>query len=80
MTFEVQVEGDGPVRYQWLKNGNNISGAVDRVYLMQGTTSSHDGTYQCVISNDWGSVTSDWASLTVVNAPVPTNPPIRRRQ
>jgi O-glycosyl hydrolase len=65
-TFAVAAGGTAPLSYQWQKNSANISGATSASYTTPATTSSDSGsTYQAVVSNSVGSVTSSAATLTV---------------
>src|SRR5919109_384593 len=65
-TFTVTANGGGPLSYQWLKNGTDISGATAASYTTPSTESSDDGSeYSVVVSNSAGSVTSSIATLTV---------------
>ena len=65
-TFSVSATGTGTLSYQWRKNGTNISGATSSSYTTPATTSSDNGaTFSVVVSNDFGSVTSSNATLTV---------------
>jgi sugar lactone lactonase YvrE len=57
--------------YQWKKNGVDIPGATDAVYVIASTQYSDAGSYTVVITNMMGSTTSDAAGLTVVTAPTP---------
>lgn len=67
-TFTVTAAGSQPLAYQWKKNGTNISGANSSVYTTPATVLADNGsTFQCVVSNDSGSVTSNSASLSVSN-------------
>ena len=68
-TFAVVASGTAPLSYQWQKNGGNIVGATAASYTTPATTSGDSGsTFQVVVSNTAGSVTSSAATLTV-NAP-----------
>jgi hypothetical protein len=55
-----------PLNYQWLKNGNNISGANAASYNFNGLAGSSD-TYSVLVTNAVGSVSAGW-SVTVTNA------------
>ncbi|HYG73865.1 MAG TPA: PQQ-dependent sugar dehydrogenase [Planctomycetota bacterium] len=64
--FTVSVSGTPPFNFQWQRNGAPISGAVSASYTLTNAQSSDDGAlFRCVISNPWGSVTSNEAKLTV---------------
>jgi len=65
-TFTVVAAGTAPLSYQWQKNGANISGATSASYVTPATTSSDNGaTFDVVVSNSAGTVTSNAATLTV---------------
>lgn len=69
-TFTVVAAGTTPLSYQWQKNGLNIAGATLASYTTAATTVSDSGsTFDVVVSNTAGTVTSTAATLTV-NAPV----------
>lgn len=56
--------------YQWRKDGINISGAISETYNIPTVVSSDAGSYDVVVSNACGSVTSAPATITV--SPLPT--------
>jgi hypothetical protein len=65
-TFTVVASGTAPLNYQWQKNGANISGATSASYTTPATTTADSGsTFDVVVSNTAGSVTSSTATLTV---------------
>ncbi len=78
-TFAVVAAGTAPLSYQWQKNGVNIAGATAASYTTPATTTSDSGaTFDVVVSNTVGTVTSAAATLTVNPAPVAptiTTPP-----
>jgi len=57
--------GSQPLRYQWMRDGTDIPGATAAVHGIPSAQSSHEGAYACRVSNDYGEVTSDSATLTV---------------
>jgi Immunoglobulin domain len=64
--FTVTAQGKSPLSYQWQKNGTNISGATFLNFNTGPVTTADSGTtYQVVITNSLGSVTSQPAALTV---------------
>jgi hypothetical protein len=72
-TFNVVVTGAPSPTYQWQKNGVNISGAVAASYSTPATVAGDTGsTFDVVVTNSAGSVTSTSATLTV--NPVTTPP------
>ncbi len=74
-TFTVTATGTAPLRYQWRKNGTNISGATSSAYTIASVTTANAGTYSVVVSNAAGSKTSNNATLTVTSPPVITKQP-----
>ncbi|HEX3121650.1 MAG TPA: immunoglobulin domain-containing protein, partial [Candidatus Acidoferrum sp.] len=73
-TFTVVATGSPTLTYQWQKNHANITGATSSSYTTPATATSDSGeTFDVVVSNSIGSVTSVSASLTV-NAPGSTPP------
>jgi hypothetical protein len=75
-TFWVGVTGDYPTAaYQWMTNGpsgptNAIPGATNGSYTTPALDVSYDGlSYSVIVTNDYGSITSASATLTVVSGP-----------
>jgi hypothetical protein len=64
VTFNVVATGLA-LKYQWQKNGINVSGATTNSLTFTATTSTNSGNYSVVITNTYGSVTSAVATLTV---------------
>jgi immunoglobulin I-set domain protein/PQQ enzyme-like repeat protein len=70
-TFTVTASGTAPLSYQWQKGGTSISGATAASYTTPAAMLADDATtFQVVVTNSAGSVTSSSAKLTV--APVTT--------
>ena len=56
--------------YQWQKDGADLIGETNATLILSDVNSSRSGQYRLVVSNDWGSVTSNAATFTVAtNAP-----------
>jgi hypothetical protein len=72
VTFEVLVEGIPPINYQWQQDGVNIPGATDSILILTQVQPEDDGKYCCIATNDYGSDTSNTATLSVEFA-IPTN-------
>ena len=65
--FAVGVVGNGPLRYQWLRDGGTIAGATDPAYQTPPTTAGDNGAVFAVrVCNDHICVRSDDAVLTVL--------------
>ena len=67
-TLSVQASGKF-LSYQWQKNGANLAGETNaNLVLSNASASADDANYSVVISNDWGSITSPLARVTVATA------------
>lgn len=72
-TFTVQASGTPPLSFQWQRNGFDIPGANASSFTVQSAQLSDDGDlFRCVVSNAFGSATSNEALLTVVANQSPT--------
>lgn len=67
-TFSVTASGTATLSYQWRKAGTAISGATSSTYSISSVTTSDAGSFDVVVSNSAGSVTSSAATLTVTTA------------
>ena len=73
VTFNVGVSGSTPLTYQWRRNGTPISGATGSSYKRTNVQLTDDGAYfDVMVSNDFGTATSNPAQLTVLQNKVPT--------
>lgn len=71
-TFTVAASGVQPLRFQWLRNGVAITGATARTYAIQSVTAAdHGARISARVSNDFGSATSNAATLSVTASGVP---------
>jgi predicted outer membrane repeat protein len=59
------VTATGALEYQWRKNNSNIPGATSATYAIGSAASGDAGSYDCVVTNACGSVTSSAATLTI---------------
>ncbi len=64
-TFSVVVSGSAPFFYQWQGNGTNLIGQTSDSLVLAGVTQSQAGSYRVIVSNSFGSVTSQVATLTI---------------
>lgn len=71
-TFRVTASGPGPLTYQWQRNGSNISNATAATYTLASAALADNGaTFRAVVSNNFGSVVSNSATLTVTGNSAP---------
>ena len=69
VTLHSRAEGKY-LNYQWHKNGQPINGATGKRFVIQDVNKSrHDGNYTLVVSNDFGSVTTQPTQLVVDGTP-----------
>ena len=67
----VNAEGPGPIKYQWQKEGKDITneklyeGAKSRKLKINYLQSRHAGLYSCIIENEHGTMTSKQVNLTL---------------
>jgi len=82
-TFSVTASGGGVLHYQWRKNGldladgGTISGANFSTLTVSPVYAADAADYSVFITNNFGSITSEVAGLTV-NDPVVLAPPVSR--
>jgi hypothetical protein len=69
------VTASGATGFQWRKNGSNIGGATGSTYSIPSVSSGDAGSYDCLVSNSCGTVTSNAAALTVNTGPGITSHP-----
>jgi hypothetical protein len=66
--FNVAATGDGPLSYQWRKNGVVIGDATNASYGIPSVLTPDAGHYDVVVANSFSSVTSSVAVLAVNKA------------
>ena len=72
VNLDATADGSAPFTYQWYKDGSILTGATASTYVITSFQAANAGTYFAVVSNPYGSTTSDNAVLTlssVVNTP-----------
>lgn len=65
VTLSVTAGGSPTLSYQWRKGGVDISGQTSSSLVFNSITEADSGTYDVVVKNDFGSVTSVSVTLTV---------------
>src|SRR5215204_3070087 len=74
-SFSVQASGAAPLSYRWQRNGVNLDGPsadLPTLNIASAQITDNGASYRCVVSNQFGSVTSQAAQLTVVKGSAPT--------
>jgi hypothetical protein len=67
VTFSATAEGTPPLVYQWRKDGTNIA-VTTNIWTLASPVIADSGTYELVVSNGGGSVTSAPVGLIVSSA------------
>jgi glucose/arabinose dehydrogenase len=72
VTFNVSATGATPFQYQWQRNNADIPNANSDSYTIPSASLADSGAqFRCIVTNAFGSATSNNATLTVT----PNNPP-----
>ncbi len=71
--LKVQAQGAATLGYQWLKDGSPI-GVNSPNYILNNAPLSADGDYRVIVSNSFGSVTSEVAVVTISATPATAAP------
>ncbi|HVQ37355.1 MAG TPA: PQQ-dependent sugar dehydrogenase [Pyrinomonadaceae bacterium] len=70
-TFQVVAGGSAPLSYQWQRHTNSIGGATSPTYSLPNVSLADNGAkFKVVITNAFGSITSNEVTLTVAAPPV----------
>lgn len=69
LSLAVYASGEG-LSYQWRRNGSAISGATSAVYSKSATSDEDIGSYDVIVANDSGNVTSTSAAVAVASPSV----------
>jgi glucose/arabinose dehydrogenase len=72
VTFSVGATGTQPLAYQWQRGTTNIAGATSASYTFTAQAADNGATFRVIVSNAFGSVTSNAATLTVTQNSAPT--------
>lgn len=68
VAFEVEASGVEPLSFQWQRDGADVAGATSATLTLTNVSASDDGArFRCVVTNPFGSVTSDEAVLKVTS-------------
>lgn len=70
VSFSVAASARTGLSYQWLKNGDGVANANNAQLMLNSVQLADDqSTYQCIVSNDYGAVTSAVAVLRITATP-----------
>jgi hypothetical protein len=64
-SFSLTASGTQPLAYQWRFNGSDLAGATGPLFTVGAVQPSSAGSYDVVVANIAGTVTSEVATLTV---------------
>lgn len=67
--FQVIADGSLPISYQWLRNGQPVSGATSSSYTTPTVILGDDAVFSVSLSNTAGNTTSTGVQLTVTSIP-----------
>jgi hypothetical protein len=68
-TFAVSANGDAPLSYQWRYKGTLLISTTSSSYTVAAASITNAGTYDVLVTNAFGSVTSTGAQLRVLVPP-----------
>ncbi len=68
-TLSVTATGAPPLFYRWIKDGVAVPRGTNRLLNLINLVSTNAGDYAAIVTNAYGSVTSQLASLTLTGAP-----------
>ena len=74
LELSVEAEGNEPLFFRWYFNGQN-TGFTNQVFLFPNAQLFLEGQFYAVVSNYFGSVTSQIAQVTVLSPPIITTQP-----
>jgi len=70
-TFSVTAAGSAPLAYQWRHDSNPIPGATASSLTINPVSFADAGNYDVIITNNYGSITSPAATLTITDTTAP---------
>ena len=71
ISFSFGFSGSPIMSFQWQKDGENIEGAVYDTLTLNNVDETDEGGYRCILTNDYGTDTTDFAGLSVHPIPFP---------
>ena len=76
VNLSVTAMGLNLLSYQWLLSGTNLVGQTNYFLSLNNIQTSQQGSYQVIVSNPYGAVTSTVAQVTVLTAPTVVQQPL----
>ena len=76
VVFAAQANGSLPLSYQWQFDGTNLDDATNSSLALTDVSTNEAGNYTVVVTNNYGSVTSAVAVLSVGSPPVINPEPV----
>ena len=73
--FTVLAAGSSPISFQWQFHGTNVAGATNYILTIPNAQFAAAGTYQVIVTNAYGAVTSAPANLVLQSPPIINNQP-----
>ena len=73
--FTVAAIGTGTLRYQWRRNGADLTNATNATLTVANIQAANEGVYTAVVTDDYDTVVSEAATLALIAAPVITLQP-----
>lgn len=58
VTFECEADGTPTLKYCWKFNANIMPGVTEKTLTLKNVRKIDEGTYHCVVKNDYDSATS----------------------
>lgn len=71
VTLAVTASGTPPLIYQWYKDSSAITGANTSIYTITSAAITDSGSYNVIISNSLGSITSNAVTLNTTSITAP---------
>jgi hypothetical protein len=69
ITLAVTNYGSGPLAYQWLESGQQLTGQTGSSLVLNNVVTTNSGYYSVAVSSPYGAVTSSVVTLDVVAGP-----------
>lgn len=64
LALKVSTSGKN-LHFKWLKDGNEVLGETDSLFILNGVNLSHNGLYKCIVTGDCGELESQEIRITV---------------